>query len=128
METQNNLMTAQVLVVEDDTPIRQAIMFKLRQEGISAHEAQNGEEALARLKSGQYRIMLLDLLLPGKDGFAVLEEIKAGQLFPLSDIIIFSNLSIRGEIEKIQALGVKDFFIKSETTINGVVQKIKERL
>lgn len=122
------MAATQVLIVEDDAPIRQALMFKFTQKGISAHEAKNAEEALARLKNGQYRIVLLDLLLPGKDGFTLLEEIKAGAFFPLSNIIIFSNLSIRGEIEKVHALGIKEFYIKSETTIDEISEKIKNHL
>ncbi len=74
--------------------------------------AENGEEAIAAMDESQPDLLLLDLLMPKKDGYAVLNHVKGkAYAFP---VIIMSNLSDELDKEKCLSLGAKDFFIKSD--------------
>jgi len=70
-------MTARVLVVEDDAPLRAVLATTLADDGMAVAEAATGDEALARLQIEGADLVLLDLMLPGIDGMAVLERIRS---------------------------------------------------
>lgn len=71
-------MTAEVLVVDDDQDIREALAQVLQDEGYTVHEAANGQLALDRLRTHPGRlVVLLDVLMPVMGGFAVLQAIAA---------------------------------------------------
>jgi len=84
---------AKILVVDDDPDMRLAIGSVLKSRSYEIVEARDGEEALARLKEEQPDLMLLDLLLPKMDGFAVVKEIKnTEQRYPSVPILIISSV------------------------------------
>ncbi|MCK4580769.1 MAG: response regulator, partial [Dehalococcoidia bacterium] len=87
---------AKILIVDDDPDIRMAIGSVLRSRGYGVVEASDGEEALARLRGEKPDLMLLDLMLPKKDGFAVVKELSDSQE-DCSDIPILVVSSIREE-------------------------------
>src|SRR5580704_15236613 len=68
---------SRVLVVEDQTTLRQTLVRGLEAEGHEVVAAANGEEAAERMTAGPVDAVVLDLMLPGKDGFEVLREIRA---------------------------------------------------
>jgi DNA-binding response OmpR family regulator len=65
-----------VLIVEDDPRIRRIVQMTLQREGLEVTEASSGEQALERLSERDFDVILLDLMLPGKDGFEVCREIR----------------------------------------------------
>jgi len=116
-------MSKKILVVEDERPIAQALELKLKSEGFEPDMAYDGEEALEKMKKGEYALVILDLVLPKLDGFAVLEAAKKENI--TTPIIVASNLSQPEDEEKAKSLGAKDFLIKSNTTIAAIVEKVK---
>lgn len=74
--------------------------------------AENGEEAILAMDESQPELLLLDLLMPKKDGYAVLHHVKE-KSYPFP-VIIMSNLSDELDREKCLSLGAKDFFVKSD--------------
>ncbi|PIW10105.1 MAG: hypothetical protein COW37_04295, partial [Caldiserica bacterium CG17_big_fil_post_rev_8_21_14_2_50_35_7] len=66
-----------VLVAEDDHFLAKIYKIKLAKEGINAEIATDGNEALAKIKELKPDLVLLDLVMPGKDGFEVLEELQS---------------------------------------------------
>lgn len=66
-----------ILLVEDDPQIARLVKFKLEREGFSVEWVEDGEAALRRARQNQFDLVLLDVMIPGKDGFAVLEELRA---------------------------------------------------
>src|SRR3712207_2386992 len=72
-----------VLIIEDDDRIRRIVSITLRREGLEVTEAGSGEEGLARLAERPYDIVLLDLMLPGRDGFEVCREIRRVSTTPV---------------------------------------------
>jgi CheY-like chemotaxis protein len=84
---------AKILVVDDDPDMRLAIGSVLKSRSYEIVEARDGEEALARLKEEKPDLMLLDLLLPKMDGFAVVKELKNTQeKYPNIPILIISSV------------------------------------
>jgi len=112
-----------VLIVEDEKPLSHALELKLTSEGFATVVATNGQEALDALKSGQFNVMLLDLMMPTIDGFQVLEQIKNSPTRPT--VFVLSNLSQHEDEERALALGAKKFFIKSDTPLSVIVEEVK---
>lgn len=115
-----------ILIAEDEKPMANAVKLKLEKNGFEAVIANNGLEAINELKKGNFDLALLDLIMPVKDGFGVLEEVK--KLGIKTPIIVASNLSQGGDIEKAKELGAVDYFVKSDTPISEVVEKVKHIL
>lgn len=119
-------MSKRVLIVDDEKPLARALELKLTHEGLDAKAVYNGAEAIESLKSGHYDIVLLDLVMPGEDGFTVLTKIRDLKL--KTSVIVSSNLSQEEDILRAKTLGAIDYLIKSDTTLANIVEKIKNYL
>lgn len=115
-----------ILIVEDERPLAHALEMKLKSQGYQTHIATNGEEAIAELKKGGYHLMLLDLIMPVMDGFAVLEEMK-GQKSRVP-VIVLSNLGQDEDRTKAKGLGAIDYFVKSNTPIAEIIARVQSVL
>lgn len=113
-----------ILVAEDDTYLANAYRVKLTKAGFEVHNAQDGEEAIEMLSSFKPDIILLDLVMPKKDGFAVLTDLKANPTLKDIPVIIASNLGQKEDIEKGLALGARGFFVKTDLSLNNLIEKI----
>ena len=121
-------MASKILVAEDDQFILKAMTTKLTKEGFEVKIAVDGVQVLDILKSYIPDLIILDLLMPKKDGFEVLKEVKGDQRLKNIPIIIASNLGQENDIQQVLALGATDYLIKSEFTLESLVQKIKNTL
>lgn len=121
-------MAAKILIVEDDKFLRELMTRKLNNEGFDLQEAIDGEEGLKKLETFKPDIILLDLILPGLDGFETLERIKDNPQTSEIPVLILSNLGQRDEIEKGLKLGAVDFMVKAHFTPEEIVGKIKSIL
>ncbi|MFH1392598.1 MAG: response regulator [bacterium] len=119
---------SKILIVEDDTFISKMYEAKLIGLGYQAKVAENGEEALQKIKEWQPDLILLDLILPILDGFEVLKKTKADDNFNKIPIIILSNLDQKENIERGIKLGADDYVMKARFTPSEVVEKIKKCL
>ncbi len=73
-----------ILVVDDDPDILDSLILTLESGGYQVIAARDGEEALVKIKAAQPDILILDLLMPRKDGFAVLKDLQLDEKFDLS--------------------------------------------
>jgi DNA-binding response OmpR family regulator len=119
---------AKILIVEDDRFLRELIARKLRNEGYEVLEAVDGEEGLKKIKEEKPDLILLDLILPGIDGFEVLAKTKEDPNVAQIPVIILSNLGQREEIERGLKLGAIDYLIKAHFTPGEIIEKIKNIL
>ncbi|PCI19702.1 response regulator [Candidatus Wolfebacteria bacterium] len=117
-----------ILVAEDDKYLMKAFKDKLEREGFGVNIAVDGEQAILELKKEQPDLILLDLVMPIKNGFEVLEEIKLSDEYKNIPVIILSNLGQGSDIKKGLELGAVDYLIKSDFTIHSIVEKVKEHL
>jgi CheY-like chemotaxis protein len=119
-------MGKSVLVAEDDFFIGQMIKLGLEEHGMNVELAVNGDEVIKSLDKELPNLLLLDLLMPVVDGFAVLEHINQKQYH--IPIIILSNMSQEIDQEKCLALGAKAFFVKSNLEEDELWEKIQQYL
>ena len=114
-----------ILVIEDDTFLRELIVQKLLKEGYEIVEAVDGEDGIKKVTEENPDIILLDIILPGIDGFEVLKKIKADEKVKDIPVIILSNLGQQDDIDKGIKLGAKDYLIKAEFTPGEIVEKVR---
>lgn len=119
-----------ILLVEDDIFLSSLLKNRLQKEGFEVLLARDGDEALNFLKSAKPALILLDVILPKKSGFELMEEIRSDPQIKSQDIpiIIISNLGQPEDVTKGQELGAIDYFIKAKTSIDDLVKKIKDFL
>ena len=117
-----------ILLVEDDKFLSVALGDKLTREGFTMIKAVNGQEALAKVQSQRPDLILLDLMMPQKNGFEVLAELKLDETTKNIPIIILSNLGQEADIKKAKELGVREYLVKSDVEMKTVVEKIKAEL
>lgn len=127
-EVQGEAMKKTVLVVEDDVFLSQLLRNRLSKEGINVIGARDGEEALKILRSEKPDLILLDLILPKKSGFEVLEEIQSDPLLERAPTIIISNLGQDSDVARGKTLGAIEYFVKAQTSIDDLIVKIKDFL
>ncbi|MCD6429171.1 response regulator [bacterium] len=121
-------MAQKILIIEDDKFLRELIAKKLIKEGYEVDEAIDGEEGVKKVKEILPDVVLLDLILPGIDGFEVLKTIKEDDKTSTIPVVILSNLGQKDEVEKGLSLGAVDFLIKAHFTPEEIVEKIKSVL
>ena len=119
-------MNKKILIIEDDKFLREVIAKKLTTEGYEIIEAVNGENGITQAGETKPNLILLDLILPGIDGFGVLTQLKENTGTKEIPIIILSNLSQENEIKRALALGAADFLIKANFTPSEIIKKIKK--
>ncbi len=118
-----------ILIIEDDEHIARVYAIKLGKEGVTLFTARDGEDGLGKIQSEIPDIVLLDLMLPIKDGFWVLEEkAKLSASIKKIPVIVLSNLGQAEDINHARSLGAVDYIIKAGTSIQAVVDLVKEHL
>ena len=118
-------MAKKILVVEDDKFLRKVISLKLDREGYEVSEAVDGEKGAEKIKKEKPDLVLLDLILPGIDGFEVLSKVKTDPVLSKIPIIILSNLGQKDDIEKGLKMGANDYLVKARFTPDEIITKIK---
>jgi DNA-binding response OmpR family regulator len=114
-----------VLLVEDDVFLAGIYQKKFEMEGYKVTIADNGEKALVEAKKKKPNIIMLDILLPKLDGFAVLERLKEDNEVKNIPVILLTNLGQKDDVEKGLQMGAVDYLIKAHFKPSEVVDKIK---
>jgi len=115
-----------VLVIEDDKFLRELISRKLSEEKFEVEEAVDGEQGLEKIRKIKPDLVLLDLILPGIDGFEVLSQAKEDDPSISSiPIIILSNLGQQEDVEKGLKLGAVDYLVKAHFTPKEIIEKVR---
>lgn len=117
-----------ILVVEDDKFLRELISQKVGGEGYEVVEAVDGEEGVEKVSKERPDLILLDLILPGMDGFEVLRKVKGEEATKDIPVIIISNLGQKEDVDKGMGLGAVDYLIKAHFTPGEIISKIREVL
>jgi len=118
-------VASKVLVVEDDAFLLKAYKFKLEKAGFEIQIATNGEDALTILDTFPAEVVLLDLVMPRKDGYATLEEIRKRPQLKDLPVFIISNLGQKEEVDRVMSLGATECLIKSNLSMDELVKKIE---
>jgi DNA-binding response OmpR family regulator len=118
-------MAKKILIVEDDKFLRELIVRKLSNEGYEVAEAVDGEQGLQKTKETKPDLVLLDLILPGIDGFEVLAQKKEDPFIAAIPVIVLSNLGQKEDVDKGLSLGATDYLIKAHFTPGEIIEKVR---
>ena len=114
-----------ILVIEDDRSLQNALVEIITQEGFASESALDGEEGLAKIRTFAPDLILLDIILPKKDGFEVLAEIKKDEAMKNIPVLILTNLEEADNVQKALDLGATNYMVKSDFSLKDVVEKIR---
>ena len=117
-----------ILIAEDDKFLASAYRVKLSKAQYEVKTVSNGDEALQALDSFLPDLIILDLMMPVRDGFSFLEEIKKNAKWKNTPIIVASNLSQPDDVVKAVQMGANDYIVKTDLTMKEVLAKIKKIL
>ena len=115
-----------VLFVEDDQSLLKIYSNKLRISGYDISLATTGDEGLRKAALEHPDLILLDLILPGKDGFKVLGELKSVDGTKDMPVIILSNLGQEEDVKRGKELGAVDYLVKSDVSLMDLVEKVQK--
>lgn len=115
-----------ILIVEDEKPLSKLLCDELTREGFEATVAENGEDAIKILQDKSWDLVLLDIIMPVKDGFHVLQFLNdAKSIVP---VFILTNLGHVQDDERASRLGAEKYFVKADTPVSDIVLQVKKRL
>jgi DNA-binding response OmpR family regulator len=117
-----------ILLAEDDQFISKAYEAGLKSSHFEVVSVYNGEQALREVYAGNVDLVLLDLIMPKKNGFEVLEEMQMDSKLKKIPVVILSNLGQESDIKKGMDLGAADYLVKSNFSMKDVIEKVKENL
>lgn len=117
-----------ILIIEDDPFLQSMYVTKLEASGYEVVSEEDGAKGFSSAQSEKPDLILLDILLPGKDGFEILEELKQDADAEKIPVILLTNLGQRKDIERGLELGAVDYLIKAHFTPSEVIAKIESVL
>lgn len=117
-----------ILFIEDDEFLIGLIVKHFQKEGLNFDMATTGEKGLEKARAASYDLILLDIVLPGMDGYEVLRQLKSDSELAKIPVIILSNLGQKAEIQRGLELGAEDFLVKARHDLDEIGEKIKKFL
>jgi DNA-binding response OmpR family regulator len=121
-------MKKTILLIEDEPTFQKLAGRFLEKEGFQIISALDGEAGVRLAKKMHPDLILLDLILPKKDGFEVLKELKQDEKAKKIPIIILTNLEGSNDVEKALSLGATTYLVKANYELEEILRKIKENL
>lgn len=114
--------------MEDDALLSKVLSETFLKENFEVAVVDNGLKVEDALQKFFPDIILLDLIIPGIDGFAVLKNLKADSKTKDIPVVVISNLGEVGDIKSTKALGAEEYFIKANTEMSKIVKYVQKRL
>jgi DNA-binding response OmpR family regulator len=115
-----------ILIIEDEKPLSHALVLKLSHEGFDVVATESGEEGLQYLEKETFDLVLTDLIIPGVDGFKILETIQEKKM--KTPVIVITNLNQEEDKKRVFDLGASSFFVKSNSPISEIVASVKAKI
>ncbi len=117
-------MNKTILVVEDDQFLSKILKLKLEKNGYTVVLGVDGADALEKIKAQPVNAVILDLMMPGRDGFAFLQDLKKVPSLKNIPIIVSSNLGQKDDKQKAMELGATDYIVKSDTSLDELLHRV----
>jgi len=121
-------MAKKILLIEDEEIMCSLLYGRLINEGYDVKVTKNGEEGLLAMRESRPDLILLDIVMPKKDGFEVMEEMQKDKNLQSIPVVIISNSGQPVELNRAKDLGAKDWLIKTEFDPQEVVDKVKKQI
>lgn len=123
----NEQAIKKILVVEDDQIFADIYVLKLTEEGYEVAHAADGDDATKKIREMSPDILILDLVLPRKNGIEVLRQLRAesSKILRNLPVIIVTNVNRDPFVDVLKDLDVKEYYLKSDVTFSQVLEKIR---
>jgi DNA-binding response OmpR family regulator len=117
-----------ILLAEDDRLLRKAAEATLKRKGFTVFTVEDGEEAFRVAKAELPDLVLLDLIMPKRQGFDVLRDLKGCPETARIPVIVLSNLGQERDIQQAMESGAVAYYIKANLSLEGLVKRVEEAL
>lgn len=117
-----------VLIIEDDVFLQDLEANRLKKDNYEIITASTGDQAMEKINEENIDLILLDLILPGVDGFDILKKIKETEKLKKIPVIVFSNLSEEKDLKKAKEMGATEFMVKSNFSLAELSEHINKIL
>ena len=117
-----------ILLAEDDRLLRKAAEATLKRKGFTVFTAEDGEEAFRVAKAELPDLVLLDLIMPKRQGFDVLRDLKGCPETAGIPVIVLSNLGQERDIQQAMESGAVAYYVKANLSLEGLVKRVEEAL
>ena len=117
-----------ILIVEDEPILHEALKEFLKREKFEVFSAYDGDEAIKLAKEKTPDLILLDIILPKKDGYDVLDYLKLNKKTQNIPVVLLTNLESAENVEKAFSKGATTYLVKANYRLEDIVKKIKEIL
>lgn len=119
-------MAQKILIIEDDQFLRELYEELMTSEGYVVETAADGEEGSKKALAGGYDLLVVDIMLPKKDGLDILRDLKAkGSKKPNGKIVLLTNLGQDAVVKEGFSLGAAGYLIKSALTPDQVLHEFR---
>ena len=117
-----------IVILEDDLALAKSLSQMLVNEGFEVLSAVDGETGLRVISESSPDLIVLDIILPRKSGFEVMEDLAASPELSRIPVIILTNLESSHDVNRMIELGAKAFLVKTNYSLEEITSKIKEIL
>lgn len=118
-------MAQKVLIIEDEDVLRNVLAKKLEKEGYEVIVAADGEKGMENIRNENPDIVLLDILLPKKNGYQILEEMHNDEVLRKIPVLVISNSGQPVEVKRLLELGACDYLVKADFSPGEVMDKMR---
>lgn len=124
MQEENKKIKNNILIVEDEYDIRSIYVEVLKSAGYNVDEAGDGESGMNKVKNTDWNLLLLDIMLPGRDGLKILKDLKENPQLKKGPVVALTNLNSENIIQEAFSSGADGYLIKSEVTPDKVIEEV----
>ena len=120
-----------IVIVEDDTLLHNLLadkMVKLRESGVEVYPTLNAEEALKTAREVNPDLILLDIAMPSRNGFEIIEELRKEDRFKKTLVIILSNMNKDSDKARAKELGISEYLVKADFSLEDISKVITKAL
>lgn len=115
-----------VLIIEDDALLARVLAEGFNEAGFETFNVVDGMAAIGAVKKFVPDVIILDLILPGIDGFEILKQLKSNDKTEKIPVIVTSNLDSAPDVKSVKALGAEAYFIKANVQLEKIIDFTKK--
>lgn len=117
-----------ILIIDDEVFLANVLREQLVQEDYVCDTARDGREGLEKSLSGSPDLIILDLMMPVMDGFAVIERLRADERGKNIPVIVLSNINNAKTVEEMRAKGAQEYLVKVNNSLADIVAAVNRLL
>jgi DNA-binding response OmpR family regulator len=120
--------TKNIFIIEDDVHIHRLYRTVFKNYGYATHISRDGSNLIETIEEHNPDILLLDILLPGKDGIVLLRELKTHTSWSYLPVLVVSNYDKIDRIEEAKQIGIIDYMIKTNHSLSEIATRVRQYL